>query len=95
MIHLTRSGGHSISRCRGDIIPKYQRQFKSLKETRELSRNKRVASRGLLQTFFHSGAEDISTDMISRENRKVSGTSSFESNWVGYPVEENTEGGSH
>ena len=27
--------------------------------------------------------------------RKVSGTSSSESNWVGYPVEDNIEGESH
>ena len=31
LMHLTRSGDHRISRCRGDILPKYQRQFKALK----------------------------------------------------------------
>ena len=49
----------------------------------------------LLQTLFHSYAETISTYFLSRKSRKLSGTSSAESNWVGYPVEENTEGGSH
>ena len=32
LMHLTRSGGHSIARCRGEIFPKYQRQLKALKE---------------------------------------------------------------
>ena len=31
LMHLTRSGGNSIYRCRGEILPKYQRQFKALK----------------------------------------------------------------
>ena len=32
LMNLNRSCGHSIYRRRGDIIPKYQRQFKALKE---------------------------------------------------------------
>ena len=48
----------------------------------------------MLQTSDHYYAEDISTYLLSRKRRKVSGTSSSESNWVGYPVEENIEGGS-
>ena len=32
LMHLTRSGGHRISQCSVDILPKYQSQFKSLKE---------------------------------------------------------------
>ena len=32
LMHLTRFGSHSIARCRGDILPKYQCQPKSLKE---------------------------------------------------------------
>ena len=47
-MHLTRSGGHRISRCRGNILPKYQLQFKALKEKTEVSRNQRVENRGLL-----------------------------------------------
>ena len=31
LIHLTRSGGHIIDRCRGEIIPKYHHQLKVLK----------------------------------------------------------------
>ena len=31
LMHLTRSGDHSISLCRGYILPKYQRRFKALK----------------------------------------------------------------
>ena len=31
LIHLSRSGGQSIARCRGNILTKYQRQFKALK----------------------------------------------------------------
>ena len=87
--HLTRSGGHSISRCRVYIIPKYQRQFKALKEKKEVSSNQRVASRGILQTLVHYGADSISKNMISRENIKVSVTSYAESYWFGYPVEDN------
>ena len=48
----------------------------------------------MLQILVHSDAETISTYFLSRKRRKVSGTSSAESNWVGYPVEENIEGGS-
>ena len=29
--HLSITGGPNIARCRGDIIPKYQLQFKALK----------------------------------------------------------------
>ena len=43
----------------------------------------------LLQTSVHYDAEAISTEFLSNKKRKVSGTSSDESNWVGYPVEEN------
>ena len=32
LMHLPRTGGHGISQCRGEILPKYQRQFKALKE---------------------------------------------------------------
>ena len=32
LMNLIRSGGHSIYQSRGDILPKYQRQFKSLEE---------------------------------------------------------------
>ena len=49
----------------------------------------------MLQTSVHSDAEAISTDFNSREIRKVYGTSSDESNWVRYPVEENIKGESH
>ena len=48
-----------------------------------------------MQTSVHYDAEAISTDLISRKRRNVSGTSSAESNWVGYPVEDNTEGEIH
>ena len=49
----------------------------------------------MLQTLVHSDAEDISTDFISSKIRNLSCTSSDESNWVGYPVEENIEGEIH
>ena len=32
LMHLTISGDHRISLCRGDILPKYQCNFKALKE---------------------------------------------------------------
>ena len=32
LMHLTRSGGHSNSCYRGDIIPNYQNQFKALEQ---------------------------------------------------------------
>ena len=48
-----------------------------------------------MQTSVHSDAEAISTYLLSRKRIKVYGTSSVESNWVGYPVEENIEGGIH
>ena len=57
LMHLTRSGGHSIVRCRGEILPKYQRQLKVLKEKKEVSRNQRVSNRYLLQILVHSDAE--------------------------------------
>ena len=50
---------------------------------------------GLLQTLVHYDEEAISTDLLSSKRIKVSGISSAESNWVGYPVEENTEGESN
>ena len=31
LMYLNISGGHIIARCIGEIIPKYQRQFKALK----------------------------------------------------------------
>ena len=49
----------------------------------------------MLQKQVHSDAEAISAYFLLRKIRKVFGTSSDESNWVGYPVEENIEGGSH
>ena len=90
-MHLNISGVHNISQCRGEILPKYQCKFKALREKEKFSRNQRVSKRDLLQTSFHSGAEDISTNSPSKNSRKVSGTPSAESNWVGYPVDENTE----
>ena len=45
-----------------------------------------------MQTSVHSDAEATSTYFLSRKRRKVSVTSSDESNWVGYQVEENNEG---
>ena len=93
--HLTKSGGHSISRCIGEIIPKHQRHFKALKERNEVSRNRRISNMNIFHTVVHSVAEAISIDLLSRKIRKVSGTYSSESNQVGYPVEENIEGESH
>ena len=34
LIHLTRSGVHSIFQFKGEILPKYQYQFKALKENK-------------------------------------------------------------
>ena len=82
-MHLTGSGVHSIARCRGDILPKYQLQLKALKEKKEVLKNQRVSKRGMLQTLVHSGAEAISTGFLSREKIKVYGNSSAELNWVG------------
>ena len=48
-----------------------------------------------MQTSVHSDAEAISIDLLLRKSRKVFGTSSSESNWVGYPFEYNIEGDSH
>ena len=48
-----------------------------------------------MQTLVNSDAEAISTDLFSRKGRKVSHTSSSESNWVGYPVEDHIEGEIH
>ena len=50
LMHLTRSGGHSIAQLRGEILSKDQRQFKVLKEKKQLFRNQRVSKRDLLQT---------------------------------------------
>ena len=94
-MHLTISGGQIIYRGRFEILPKYQRQFKELKEKKEVLRNQGVSKMDLLQTSVHSDAEAVSTDFLSRKGRKLFGTSSAESNWVGYPVEEKVEGGSH
>ena len=41
-MNLTRSGGHSIARCRGEILPKYQRQFKALKEKISIKESKGI-----------------------------------------------------
>ena len=49
----------------------------------------------MLHTVVYSVAEAISTDFPSRKITNLFGTSSAESNWVGYPIEENIEGGSH
>ena len=57
--------------------------------------NQRVSKRDLLQTSIHYDAEAISTYLLSIKRRKVSGTSPDESNWVGYPVEDNIKGESH
>ena len=51
-----------------------------------------VSKRGLFQISVYSDAEAISTYLISSKSRNLYGTSSTESNWVGYPVEENIEG---
>ena len=47
-----------------------------------------MSKRYLLTTSVHYDADFISTDLLSRKRRKLSGTSSAESNWSGYPVEE-------
>ena len=90
-MHLTISGGHSISQCRGEIIHKIQHHFKALKENKEVSMNQRVSNRDMLQTVVHSYAEAISKYFLSSKMIRVSGTSSNESNLVGYPIEENIE----
>ena len=48
-----------------------------------------------MQTSVYSDEDAISTYLLSRKKRKVSGTSSDESNWVGYLVEDNIKGESH
>ena len=48
LMHPTRPGGHRIALCRGEIIPKYQRHLKALKERKEVLRNQRVSKRYLL-----------------------------------------------
>ena len=48
-----------------------------------------------MQTFVHSDAEAISTDFLFRKSRKVYGTSSYKSNWFGYPVEDNIKWVNH
>ena len=45
--------------------------------------------------MVHSDTKAISTYFLSRKRRKVSGTSSAESNWVGYLIEDIIEGESH
>ena len=57
--------------------------------------NQRVFKRDVLQTLIHSDAEAISTDLISSKRKNVYSTSSDESNWARYPVEENIEEESH
>ena len=42
-----------------------------------------VSNRYMLQILVHSDTEAISTDLLSSKSRKVSGTSSAESNWFG------------
>ena len=54
-----------------------------------------VSKRDLFQTSVNYDAEDISTDLLSSKRIGVYGTSSDESNWVGYPVEEKIEEESH
>ena len=49
----------------------------------------------LLQTVVRSDAETVSTYFLSRKRGKLSVTYSVESNWIGYPIEENIEGESH
>ena len=80
---MNRSGSHIIAQCRGDILPKYQHKFKSLKEKNEVSRNQRVSKRDMMQTLVHSDAKAISTYFLSKNKRKVYGISSAESNCVG------------
>ena len=58
-------------------------------------RNQRVSKIDLLQTLIHSDEEAISTDLLSRKRRKVSGTASSELNWVGYPVKDKIKWESH
>ena len=61
---MTRSVGHTIARCRGEILPKFQRQFKESREKKEFSSNQKVANMDLLQTFIHYDAEVISTYLL-------------------------------
>ena len=51
-----------------------------------------LSNRDMFQTVVHSYVEAISTDLLSRKIREVSGTSSSESNWAGYPNKDNTKG---
>ena len=83
LIHLTILDGNIIDQFRSEILPKYQFNFKSLKERKEVSRNQIVSNRGLLQALVHSDAESISTDLLSNKKKKLSGNYSIESNWVG------------
>ena len=80
LMNLTIYSCHIISRYRGEILPKYQRQIKTLKEKKEILRNQKVSKMGLLHTSVHSDEEAISTDLMSRKRKKVSGTSSAKSN---------------
>ena len=59
LMRLTISDGHSIARCRGEILSNFQRQFKSLKEKKGLLSNQRVPKIYLLQTSVHSDADSI------------------------------------
>ena len=59
LVQLTISGGRRTSRCRGEILSKYQRKFKALKENKYFLRNQRVQKRDLLQKLVHSDAEAI------------------------------------
>ena len=54
-----------------------------------------MSKRDMLRTLINYDPEAISTDFLSRKKRKLSGTSSAESNLVGHPVEENIEEEGH
>ena len=92
LMHLTTAIGHKISRCRGEILPKYQCHFKALKKS---LRNQSLPNTDMLQTLDYSCAEARSKYFLLGNRRKVYGTSFDESNWVGYPIEVNIEGESH
>ena len=83
LIHLTILDGNIIDQFRSEILPKYQFNFKSLKERKEVSRNQIVSNRGLLQALVHSDVESISKYFLSRKRRNIYGTSYTGSNWVG------------
>ena len=54
-----------------------------------------VSKTDMLHTVSRSDSEAISKYFLSRKRIKVSGTSSTESKWVGYPIEYNIKGESH